>query len=175
MNSPRVSRSFAWWGAPVKSARHPQANDEDVATPVSDTLCAHEQTMAGSADAWAGLAYGTLCGGGGDAQLCGAQASRQCSVEFLSRWAAERTQPVAAKDASFGFDYVVPPLDEAARTALDQRALLELQALLVESEAVLSAARSGTRDCPNEDYDQIHANQLAAFEQYIELSARLRE
>jgi hypothetical protein len=68
----------------------------------------------------------------------------------------------------------MPPLDEASRLALVRRTLDEVYTVLLESEAVLSAASAGTRDCPNEDYALIQANFAASFNLYQQISARLR-
>ncbi len=146
---------------------------EETATPVSDTECLHEQVMAAPANAWAALAYTTVCSGGDDTRLCGAQASRQCSVDLLLRWSADRTEPVVVSVSTLAFDYVMPPLDRAARRALDRRALQEVSTLIAESEAVLNQASAGARDCPNEDDEQIRASYFAALELQRELSTRL--
>jgi hypothetical protein len=146
---------------------------DETATPISDTECLHEQTLAFSADSWAAVAYGVLCSGGGSARLCGAQATRLCSVDLMLQWADDRTEPVVASDAIFGFNYVMPPLDKASRNAFYRRTLQEVRSLMAESEAVLSEGTARTQDCPNEDLQEIAAKYAESFGLYQQISERL--
>jgi hypothetical protein len=157
----------------LSGAFGPEDLVSETATPISGTQCLHQQVIAAPADDWAAFAYSAICQGGDDTRLCGAQAARLCSVEILNRSASERTEPVAFKDPTFDFDFVLPPLDRAARLSLDRRLLKEVHTLLLESEAVLSAASAGTRDCPGEDPQAIYASCAAAGELYREISERL--
>jgi hypothetical protein len=157
----------------LSGAFGPEDLVSETATPISGTQCLHQQIIAAPADDWAAFAYSAVCQGGDDTRLCGAQAARLCSVELLDRWASERAEPVAFEDPTFGFDFVLPPLDGTARLSLGRRLLEEVRTLLLESDAVLSAASAGTRDCPGEDQRAIYASCAAAGELYREISERL--
>lgn len=146
---------------------------DETATPTSATECVHEQVLAAPADSWANLAYAVVCGGGGDAALCGAQAMRMCSFELLLRWAEDRTEPVESTGLIFGFKYVIPPLDKATRTSVDRRAAQEVATLIAESYAVISEFFAYTRNCPDENFDEIMRNYSESLDLQRRLSDRL--
>ena len=144
----------------------------DTATPTSATQCLYEQVLAATADSWANLVYTVVCGGVGDVALCCTQATRMCSVDLLMRWAEERTEPFEWTDL-YGFKYVIPPLDKAARTSVDRRTVQEVAALLFESYVVVAEHTLHTRNCPDEDLEQIMRNYLESFDLHRRLSQRL--
>jgi hypothetical protein len=129
----------------------------------SETRCAVEQVLEAPADSWGSLAY-TICGGGNDPALCGAQATRLCSVNLILQWASVRTESVSVSDSTFGFTYTLAPQDERARTALYERGLQELDTLIAESAAIIDEYSNGTRNCSNENYDEIRATAARAEE-----------
>jgi hypothetical protein len=142
---------------------------DETATPVSEAGCRHEQVLEAPASVWGEFAYPALCLGGSET-FCGALNARLCSVELLQRWGSPRSEPVKTRGPTFAFDYVVPPQDEAARAALQRRALLETQTLLDETATVLSAHLAGTRACPDEDADGILAIHADGLDMYRQLS-----
>lgn len=151
----------------------PDALVSETARPVSASQCLREQVLEAPVDAWAALAHTTICGGNDDTSLCGAQAIRLCSVNLLTKWAAERTESVSVSDFVFGFKYVLAPQGEAARTALYERALREANNLLNDSLAIIADYSAGTRRCPDENYDEILATATHAVELRQEISAHL--
>src|SRR5882672_1507693 len=91
---------------------------DEMATPRGDARCSHEQTLAANAGVWATMAYEVVCRGGGDAKLCGATATRRCSLDLLVQWAERRSSSVSTREPTFGFEIDVPPQEPAARIAL---------------------------------------------------------
>jgi hypothetical protein len=147
----------------LTDAFSPDALVSETVTPVSSSACLYVQTIAAPADAWARVAYVAICGGGGDANLCGAQATRFCSVDVLLGWAGDRGPVAPARDEIFGFEYAVPRPDAAGQTALYRRALREVETLVTESKVVLAEHSAGSRHCAGENYDEIDANLAACL------------
>ncbi|MFI5308704.1 MAG: hypothetical protein ACHQ53_15210, partial [Polyangiales bacterium] len=165
-------------GFPITSfatnAFGPEALVSEDATAMSDTECLHEQVMEASADVWAKVAYEVLCGGGGEARFCGAVATRECSIGQLMVWGEPRSGAVSTPGRAWGFEYVLPPQDEAARTALYGRAQQEVQTLMAEAAEVTSEDAAGTRACPNERLEDNVTAQAQAAKMNEQLDQILR-
>ena len=134
---------------------------DETATPIADSKCSHEQTIAAGADAWATLAYDVVCRGGDDAELCGATETRRCSLDLLVQWAQERSRVVSTREPIFGFVIDMPPQEHAARIALYRRARQEAHILFDEANVALS---TGTRNCPHENTELIGKTYVDALE-----------
>lgn len=147
--------------AHVTDAFAPDMLAFETATPISSSSCLHAQTITAPADAWARVAYVVICGGGGDAALCGAQDTRLCSVDLLLGWAGDHDQ-APVHDEIFGFEYAVPLPEQSGQTALYRRALREIESLIAESKIILDGHAAGSRHCPDENYDEIDANLAAS-------------
>jgi hypothetical protein len=144
------------------SAFGPEALMSEDATAMSDTECLHEQVMEASADVWAKVAYNVLCRGGGEARFCGAIATRECSIGQLMVWGEPRSGLVSTRGGAWGYEYILPPQDEAARAALYGRAQQEVRTLMAEAAEVTREDAAGTRACPNERVEDNAAAQAQA-------------
>jgi hypothetical protein len=60
----------------------------------------------------------------------------------------------------------------SSRIAIDRRTLQEVASLLMESEAVLSEYFEGTRNCPEEDCQEITQKYVDSFGLYQRISER---